>query len=80
MFYHTILDYLMATGKLIDENIKSLCCLVWTFETRITITIMTDQYQHCEDITMFNIIEIIAQLACINRKIVLHGYNVLTVN
>ena len=55
----------MASGNLTDENIKSLCCLLWIFEIRIAITIMTDQhlYHDCEeDITMFDIIEIIAQL------------------
>ena len=63
--FFTMLNYLMASGNLTDENIKSLCCLLWIFETRIAITIMTDQYQHhnCEeDITMSNIIEINAQL------------------
>ena len=55
----------MASGSIIDENIKSLCCLLWIFETRIAITIITDQHQHhdCEeDITIFDIIKIIAQL------------------
>ena len=55
----------MASGNLTDENIKSLCCLLWIFETRIAITIMTNlhQYHDCEeDIMMFDIIEIIAQL------------------
>ena len=45
-----------------------VCCLLWIFETRIAITIMTDQHQHhdCEeDITIFDIIEIIAQLWCV---------------
>ena len=54
-------------GNLTDENIKSLCGLLWIFDTRIAIMIITDQHQHhnCEeDITMFNIIEIIAQLYC----------------
>ena len=49
----------MASGNLTDENIKSLCYLLWTFETRTAITIMTNQHRHhdCEeDITMFNII------------------------
>ena len=55
----------MASGSIIDENIKSLCCLLWIFETRIAVMIITDQHQHrdCEeDITIFDIIEIIAQL------------------
>ena len=55
----------MASGSIIDENIKSLCCLLWIFETRISITIIRNQHQHhdCEeDITMFDIIKIIAQL------------------
>ena len=55
----------MASGNLTDENIKSLCHLLWIFETRVAITIVTNQHQHhdCEeDITMFDIIEIIAQL------------------
>ena len=46
----------MASGSIIDENIKSLCCLLWIFETRIAIMIITDQHQHhnCEeDITIF---------------------------
>ena len=65
MFYHTIFDYPMASENLTDENIKSLCGLLWIFETGKAITIMTNQHQHydCEeDITMFDIIEIIAQL------------------
>ena len=55
----------MALGNLITENTKSLCYLLWTFETRIAITIMTDQHEHrdCkEDITMFNLSKTIAQL------------------
>ena len=55
----------MASGSIIDENIKNLCCLLWIFETRIAIMIMTNQHEHhdCEeDITMFDIIKIIAQL------------------
>ena len=53
----------MASGTLADENIKSLWCLLWIFETRIAITIMTNQYHNFEeDITMFDVIEIIAQL------------------
>ena len=41
-----------------------VCYLLWNFETRIAIMIMTSQHQHhdCEDITMFDIIEIIALL------------------
>ena len=65
MFYHTILDYPIASGNLTDENINSLCGRLWIFETRKAITIMTNQNQHhdCEeDITMFDKIEIIAQL------------------
>ena len=48
-----------------DKSIKSLCCLLWIFETRIAITIMTNQHQHdnCEeDIKVFDLIKIIAQL------------------
>ena len=61
----------MASGNIIDEDIKSLCYLLWIFETRIAIRIMTNQFQHhsCEetlrfeeDIMMFNTIKIIAQL------------------
>ena len=55
----------MASGNLTDEIIKCLCCLLWIFETRIAVMIMSNQRQHhdCkEDITIFNIIEIIAQL------------------
>ena len=55
----------MASGNIINENIKSLCYLLWIFETRIAITIMINQLQHhdCEeDITMFDIIKIITQL------------------
>ena len=65
VFYHAILDYPMASESIIDEKIKNLCCLLWTFETRIAITIMTNQHQHhdCEEgIMMFDIIKIIAQL------------------
>ena len=54
----------MTSGNLTDENVKSLCCLLWIFETKIAITIMTNQHQHhnCEeDITMFDIIKIITQ-------------------
>ena len=42
--------------------------VTWIFETRIAIVIMTNQHQlhGCEeDIAMFNIIEIIAQLYCL---------------
>ena len=48
----------------IDKNFKSLCNLLWIFETRIAITIMTNQHQrhNCEeDITILDIIKIIAQ-------------------
>ena len=66
VFYHTILNYSLASGNLTDENIKILCYSLWAFdETRIAITIMTDQHQHqdCEeDIMMFDIIKIITQL------------------
>ena len=65
MLYQTVLDYPMASGSITDENIKILCCLLWIFETRIAIMIMTNQHKHRnyeEDITMFDIIEIIAQL------------------
>ena len=41
VFDHTILDYSMPFGNIIDENIKGLCYLLWIFETRITIMIMT---------------------------------------
>ena len=43
---------------------SSLCNLLQIFETRIAITIMTNQHQHhdCEeDITILDIIKIIAQ-------------------
>ena len=63
--YHTVLDYPIAFGSIIDENIKSLCCLLWIFEIRIAITIITDQHQYhdCEeDITISDVIEIITQL------------------
>ena len=55
----------MASRNLTDENIKSLCPLLWFFETRIAITIMTNEHQYHkykENITVFNIIEIITQL------------------
>ena len=55
----------MALGNLIDENIKSLCYLLGTIETRIAITIMTDQHEHHdyeEDITIVDISKTIAQL------------------
>ena len=35
VFYHTILDYSMAFGNTIDENIKTSCYLLMTTETRI---------------------------------------------
>ena len=56
--------YSMPYGNIIDKNFKSLCNLLWIFETRIAITIMTNQHQHhdCEeDITILDIIKIIAQ-------------------
>ena len=62
---HTILDYPMASGNLTDENINNLCCLLWLFETRTAMTIMTNKHQHhdCEeDIMMLDIIKIITQL------------------
>ena len=65
VFYHIILDYSMPFGNVIDENIKSLCYLLWIFDTRITIVIMMNQCQYhtCElDITMLDIIDIIAKL------------------
>ena len=54
----------MASRNKIDENIKSLCYLLWVFEIRIAITTtVMNQYYDCEeDITMFNMIEIIVQL------------------
>ena len=60
----SILDYSMPFGNIIDENFKSLCILLRIFETRIAIMIMTSQHQHhdCEeDITIIDIIKIIAQ-------------------
>ena len=54
----------MPFGNIIDKNFKSLCNLLWIIETRIAITIMTNQHQHhdCEeDITILDIIKIIAQ-------------------
>ena len=53
-----------AFWKQIYENFKSLCYILQIFETRIAITIMTNQHQHhdCEeDITILDIIKIIAQ-------------------
>ena len=55
----------MASRNLTDENIYSLCCLLWIFETRIAITIMTNKHHHhdCEeDIMMLDIIKIITPL------------------
>ena len=78
MFYHPILDYPMASGNLTDENIKSLCCLLRIFETRIANTIMTNQHQHhdCEEgITMFDIIEIIAQLYAVSYIVAFFNHN-----
>ena len=46
------------------SHLKSLCRLLWIFETRIAINIITDQHQQddCEeDITMFDVIKIIVQ-------------------
>ena len=64
VFNHIMLDYSLASGNLTDVNIKSLCCLLLIFETRIAITITRNRHQHhdCEDITMFDIIKIITQL------------------
>ena len=42
MFYNTILVYPMASVNLTDENIKNLCYLLWIFETRIAIMIITN--------------------------------------
>ena len=61
----SILDYSMPFGNITDKNFKSLCNLLWIFETRIAITIMTNQHQHydCEEgIMIIDIIKIIAQL------------------
>ena len=54
----------MLFGKVIDENIKSLYYLLWIIETRIAITIMTNQHQHhnCEEDIILYIINIISQL------------------
>ena len=60
----SILDYSMPFENIVDKNFKSSCNLLWIFETRIAITIMTNQHQHhdCkEDITILDIIKIIAQ-------------------
>ena len=60
----SILDYSMSFGNIIDKNFMSLCNLLQIFETRIAITIMTNQHQHhnCEEyITILDIIKIIAQ-------------------
>ena len=60
----SVLDYSMPFGNIIDKNFKSSCNLLWIFKTRIAITIMTNQHQHhdCEeDITILDIIKIIAQ-------------------
>ena len=49
--------------NLTDENINSLCCLLWIFETRKAIMIMTNKHHDCEeDIMMLDIIKIITQL------------------
>ena len=42
----SILDYSMPFGNIIDKNFKSLYNPLWIFETRIAITIMTNQHQH----------------------------------
>ena len=41
----------MASGSPTDKNIKGLCFLLLIIETRIAITIMTNQHQHqdCEE-------------------------------
>ena len=60
-----ILYNLMSFGNMSDENINSLCYLLWMFETRIAIMIMTNQHQRheCEeDIIKLDIINITAQL------------------
>ena len=60
----SILDYSMPFGSIIDKNFKILCNLLRIFETRIAITIMTNQHQHhdCEeDITILDIIKIFTQ-------------------
>ena len=60
----SILDYSMHIGNVIDKNVKSLCNLLQIFETRIAITIMTNQHQHhdCEEYIMISdTIKIIAQ-------------------
>ena len=60
----SILDYSMPLGNTSDKNFKSLCNLLQIFETRIVITIMTNQHQHhnCEEgIMILDIIKIIAQ-------------------
>ena len=56
----------MPFGSIINKNFKSLCNLLRIFETRLAITIMTNQHQHhnCEeDITILDIIKIIAHAA-----------------
>ena len=54
----------MTFGNIFDKNFKGSCNLLRIFETRIAITIVTNQHQHhdCEeDITILDIIKIIAQ-------------------
>ena len=64
----SILDHSVHFGNIIDKNVKSLCNLLQIFETRIAIMIMTNQHQYhdCEeDITIFDIVKIIAQPYCV---------------
>ena len=35
VFYHTMLDYPITFGNIIDENMKRLCRLLWIFETTV---------------------------------------------
>ena len=64
----SILDYSIPFGNIIDKHFKSLCNLLRIFKIRIAITIMTNQHQHpdCEeDITILDIIKIMAQPYCL---------------
>ena len=47
----------MPFGYIIDKDIKSLCNLLWIFETRIAITIMTE-YQHNDYENVIKILDI----------------------
>ena len=57
MFYHTILDHSITSGTPTDENIKSLCCLLWILHTH-THTELRIQVAFIQSLGMYIVITI----------------------